>query len=90
MVGISADAPDRNLAWTKELRLPMRLLSDHKPAGRIAQAYGAWNGLWGFADRVTYVIDKSGRIRYVEVGSAAADTNHALEAVTQLASSAKK
>lgn len=89
MIGISADAPDRNLAWTRELKLPMRLLSDHAPAGRIGGMYGAWNGLWRFADRVTYVLDKTGRVRYVEVGSAAADTNRALDALTRLTAAKK-
>jgi len=34
---------------------------------------------------VTYIVDRTGRIRYVEIGSPAIDTNRALAALQQLA-----
>ena len=82
IVGISADPPDRNLAWSRELRLPFRLLSD--PAGRVATAYGAWDGTWRLPKRVTIIVDRSGVVRYVEAGGLAIDTNRALDALRAL------
>ena len=85
MIGISSDAPDRLLAWTEKLKLPFRLLSDAKPAGQVGRAWGVWNDLWNLENRVTYIVDRSGTIRYVESGGAAIDTNRALEALGSIA-----
>ena len=82
MVGCSADPPDRNLAWTRQLKLPFRLLSD--PDGRVSKQYGAWDDTWNLPKRVTFVIDRAGRIRYVEPGSLAIETSRTLDAVTKL------
>ncbi len=89
VIGVSADAPDRNLAWTNDLRLPMRLLSDTAPAGRVGRLYGVWDDLWGLERRTTFVLDRTGRVRYVETGSAAIDTNHVLDALARLAAARK-
>ena len=85
MIGISADAPDRLLAWTDKLKLPMRLLSDAKPAGQAGRTWGVWNDLWNLENRVTFIVDRQRTIRYVETGGAAIDTNRALEALTSIA-----
>ena len=84
MIGISADAPERNLAWAKELGLPFRLLSDRE--GVVGRGYGVWDDLWKIEKRTTFIVDAAGVVRYVEVGSAAIDTNRALEALRTLAS----
>ncbi len=83
MIGISADVPERNLAWTKELGLPFRLLSDRD--GAAGKVFGVWDSLWGIERRTTFIVDQRGVVRYVEVGSAAIDTNRALEALRTLA-----
>ena len=44
-----------------------------------------WDDLWRLEKRVTFVIDRASVIRYVEIGSAAIETNRTLEAVTRLA-----
>jgi peroxiredoxin Q/BCP len=80
---VSADPPERNLAWTRQLGLPFRLLSD--PDGRVARAYGAWDETWRLARRVTFVIDRAGTVRHVEPGSLAIDTSRTLDAVRTLA-----
>ena len=82
-MGVSADPPDRNLAWTQQLKLPFRLLSDVD--GRLAREYGVWDDTWRLAKRVTFVIDRAGRVRYVEPGSLAIDTSRTLDAVQKLA-----
>ena len=85
MVGISADAPDRNLAWAKELKLPFRLLSDVDPAGQVGKRYGVWDELWRVQRRTTFVVDRQGKIRWMDAGRDCIETSRTLEAVTRLA-----
>jgi peroxiredoxin len=75
---VSADPPERNLAWTRQLGLPFRLLSD--PDGRVARRWGVWDDTWKLAQRVTFVVDRAGRIRHVELGDLAIQTDRTLEA----------
>lgn len=82
-MGISADPPERNRAWARELGLPFRLLSD--PDGRVGRLFGVWDDLWNLERRVTFVVDRAGRVRYVEAGGLAIDTSGTLDAVTRLA-----
>lgn len=82
---MSADPPARNLAWTKELTLPFRLLSDTSPPGRVSLRFGVWDDTWNLARRVTFIVDRTGRIRYVEIGGLAIETSRTLEALTRLA-----
>ena len=85
VIGISADAPDRNLAWTKELNLPVRLLSDVNPAGQVGRLYGVWDDLWRIQKRTTFVVDRQGKVRWMDAGSACIETGRTLDAVTRLA-----
>jgi peroxiredoxin len=85
VVGISTDPPPRNLAWTKQLDLPFRLLSDTDPSGAVGRQYGAWDDLWNLERRLTFVVDRTRHVRYVELGSLAIDTGRTLEAVSRLA-----
>ena len=85
VVGISADAPERNLAWTRELSLPVRLLSDVNPAGQVGRRYGVWDDLWSIERRTTVIVDRPGRVRWVEAGSGCIDPRRTLEALRQLA-----
>ena len=84
-MGISADAPERNLAWTKELKLPFRLLSDVDPAGEVGKRYGVWDDLWRIERRTTFIVDRQGRVRWSESGAACIDTSKTLDALTRLA-----
>jgi peroxiredoxin len=85
VIGISADAPDRNLAWTKELNLPVRLLSDVNPAGQVGRLYGVWDDLWSIERRTTFIVDRRSRVRWMDAGRGCIDTSRTLEALTQLA-----
>ena len=44
-----------------------------------------WDDTWNLEKRVTFVIDRTRRVRYVEIGSLAIETNRTLEAVSKLA-----
>jgi peroxiredoxin len=82
-VGVSADPPDRNRAWARELKLPFRLLSDRD--GSVAKRWGVWDDTWNLTQRVTFVVDRARRIRYVEAGGLAVQTDRTLDALTKLA-----
>jgi peroxiredoxin Q/BCP len=82
-VGISADAPERNLAWARELNLPFTLLTDKD--GKVSRQWGVWDDTWNLPKRVTFVVDRTGRIRYVEPGSLAIETDRTLDALGKLA-----
>jgi len=85
VIGISADAPERNLAWTKELNLPVRLLSDS--AGQVGRRYGVWDDLWSIERRATFIVDRQGTVRWMESGGLCIDPSRALDALTGLAKS---
>ena len=85
VIGISADAPERNLAWTKELNLPVRLLSDVNPAGQVGRLYGVWDDLWSIERRTTFIVDRQGKVRWTEAGSACIDTSRTLDALGRIA-----
>ena len=59
--GISYDTVESHQAFAKKYNLPFTLLSDHDKT--IAKAYGA-DGLL-FAKRMTFVIDKTGKIAWI-------------------------
>ena len=80
---VSLDEPERNRAFAEELRAAHVVLSD--PLKEAAEAYGvvAPGGL--YAQRRTFYIDASGRIRHVDedvnVATAGQDIARTLEAL---------
>jgi peroxiredoxin len=67
VLGISVDSPFTNAAWAESLGVEkVPLLSDFFPHGRVAQAYGALRPD-GYAERVIFVIDKEGIVRFIDV-----------------------
>jgi peroxiredoxin len=58
-------------------------LSD--PDGQVGRQFGVWDDVWRLERRVTFIVDKARRIRYIEQGRPAIETNRALEALTELA-----
>ena len=62
--GISRDSTWTHKAFKEKENLPYSLLADMK--GDVAKQYGAWNEAIGIADRLTVVVDKDGKITYVE------------------------
>jgi mycoredoxin-dependent peroxiredoxin len=52
--------------WSAEQGYTFPLLSDFWPHGEVAQAYGVFNDKLGFANRGTFVIDKTGVVRFAE------------------------
>jgi len=67
ILGISVDSLPSLTAWAKNLGgLSFPLMSDFWPHGEVAAKYGVLYENKGFAERVIFIIDKKGIIRYVE------------------------
>ena len=68
VLGISTDQVPTNEAWAKSMGgLSYPLLSDHWPHGHVAALYGVLRGESGICERAIFVVDKQGKIAYVDV-----------------------
>lgn len=63
LLGISVDSKYTLRAWADQEDYQFSLLADFWPHGEIAKEYGVFLDDKGFANRATFVIDKSGIIR---------------------------
>jgi peroxiredoxin len=65
--GISIDSVPCKKAWAKSLAIDKtRLLADFWPHGQVAQAYGLFREISGFAYRANVWIDESGNAIWVK------------------------
>src|SRR5947209_7019213 len=67
VLAISVDSPYSHKVWADREGYQFPLLADFWPHGAVASAYGVFNSDKGFANRGTFVIDKAGVVRFVEV-----------------------
>jgi peroxiredoxin (alkyl hydroperoxide reductase subunit C) len=88
ILAISTDPTYTLKAWAKAERYEFPLLTDFWPHGAIAQAYGVFNDRAGSAVRGTFLIDKTGTVRFAEVNEpgAARDQGAWQKAIAALAS----
>jgi peroxiredoxin Q/BCP len=77
VIGVSSDSQDSHKNFTQHYRLPFILLSDED--GSVRKAYGVKKTLGLFPGRVSFVIDKKGKIRHI-FSSQARATAHVSEA----------
>lgn len=66
-LAISVGPSATHKAWSTQSGFTFPVLSDFWPHGTVAQAYGVFNEDRGIANRGTFVIDRSGVIRFSEV-----------------------
>lgn len=64
ILGISGDYAYSHHEWAKHLDLPFKLVSDH--LHKIASAYNSYNET-GYNRRTVYLIDKGGKIAYIDL-----------------------
>ncbi|TAK65751.1 MAG: peroxiredoxin [Dehalococcoidia bacterium] len=69
VIGISRDSVWSHKVFKEKEGLKNRLLADMK--GQVSQLYGCWNEASATAERLTVVIDRDGKITYVEHNSPA-------------------
>jgi peroxiredoxin len=64
VLGISVDGIWCHLAFARERKLHIPLLSDFEPKGEVAKAYGVYRKDDGTSERALFVIDREGIIRW--------------------------
>ncbi|MBW0118585.1 peroxiredoxin [Pseudonocardia abyssalis] len=67
IVAVSVDHTFALKAWADAEGYEFPLLADFWPHGEVAQAYGVFNDAAGFALRGTFLVDKTGVVRFAEV-----------------------
>ena len=82
VVGISTDTVESHKGFAEKNQLPLRLLSD--PDGKVSASYGMKSWLPGRSARGVVVIDKEGKIAYIEEGQTAVDISGAEMACSRL------
>ncbi len=65
ILGISGDYTWSHHEWAKYHNLPFKLLSDHSHT--VAKMYNSFNETWGYNKRTVYVVDKQGKIAYMDL-----------------------
>jgi len=86
ILSVSCDTPHTLKVYAKQEGLEHSLLSDFWPHGKVAQDYGVFLPEKGFATRGTFVIDKSGIVRWSVINApgearSADEYRHALAAL---------
>jgi peroxiredoxin len=66
-LAVSVGPPPTHKVWATQSGFTFPVLADFWPHGAVAQAYGVFNADAGFANRGTFVIDRSGMIRFAEM-----------------------
>jgi peroxiredoxin (alkyl hydroperoxide reductase subunit C) len=66
-LAVSVGPPPTHKVWAKQSGFGFPMLSDFWPHGEVARAYGVFNADAGFANRGTFVIDRSGVVRFAEM-----------------------
>jgi peroxiredoxin (alkyl hydroperoxide reductase subunit C) len=69
VVSISVDSVYAHKIFAEREGYDFPLLSDFWPHGVVAQAYGVFNEATGFANRGTFLVDKSGTVRFAEMNN---------------------
>jgi len=65
-LAVSVGPPPTHKIWATESGFTFPVLSDFWPHGEVAQSYGVFNSDAGISNRGTFVIDRSGVIRFAE------------------------
>ena len=65
VLGVSVDSPFANGAWAKQIGVTFPILSDM--GGDTSKDYGVYNPKYKAARRVTYLIDKDGKVVHMNV-----------------------
>jgi peroxiredoxin len=71
VLGVSMDSTFSNAAWAEKIGVTFPLLSDW--GGDVTQQYGIYTKQYKAARRVTYLIDKEGKIVEMQVDRDAVD-----------------
>lgn len=67
VLAVSVGPPPTHKIWSIQSGFTFPVLSDFWPHGAVAQSYGVFNDEAGYPNRGTFVIDRTGIIRFAEV-----------------------
>ncbi|MEM6109377.1 peroxiredoxin [Mycobacterium sp. 050272] len=67
VLAISVGPPPTHKVWAAQSGFTFPVLSDFWPHGEVSQAYGVFNDHAGYPNRGTFVVDRSGVIRFAEM-----------------------
>jgi mycoredoxin-dependent peroxiredoxin len=67
LLTISVDSPYSHKVWADREGYEFPLLADFWPHGAVAQAYGVFNAERGFANRGTFLVDRTGVVQFAEM-----------------------
>jgi mycoredoxin-dependent peroxiredoxin len=67
VLAISVGAAPTHKVWATESGFLFPVLADFWPHGAVSQAYGVFNDVAGVSNRGTFVVDRSGTIRFAEM-----------------------
>jgi peroxiredoxin Q/BCP len=87
VIGVSSGSPKSHLAFSQQHQLPFPLISDSD--GSLRALYGASKALGIIPGRVTYVIDRDGRIRMIYSALFASD-EHVRQALAAVGAESEK
>ncbi|MBI1807254.1 MAG: peroxiredoxin [Ignavibacteria bacterium] len=73
ILAVSGDYEYSHHEWAKHHNLPFKLIADHKH--EVAKTYGSFNEAAGYNKRTVYVIDKQGKIAYIDLSYSVRDMN---------------
>lgn len=86
VLGISVDSAWTHQAFAKSIGITYPLLADFHPKGAVAKSFGLFEEERGFTSRATVIVDKAGKVSFVEnhgLGNARDDAK-ILEALRKL------
>jgi mycoredoxin-dependent peroxiredoxin len=69
VLAVSVDSAFSHRAWADQQNYQFPLLSDFWPHGEVAKAYGVFDDKMGVATRGTFIIDKTGVVRWKVVNA---------------------
>ena len=69
VLGVSVDSVPSHVAFAKSLGgiETYPLLADFHPKGDVSKKYGVWKEDAGICERAIFIIDKQGKVAYVDV-----------------------
>ncbi len=70
VLGVSVDSRWTLKAWKEAERFPNKFVADFWPHGEVGRAYGVFDEKRGTTLRGTFLIDKQGVIRWMEISPA--------------------
>src|SRR6478752_10525690 len=77
VLGVSMDSPFSNAAWAEKISATFPLLSDM--GGEITRKYGLYDEKRKVGRRVTFLVDKEGKIAEMQVDREAVDPTKMVE-----------